>query len=42
MEPYGYDVGSGHIGRIKDGTFMLFSTESDYIEWISLEIEEDE
>lgn len=42
MEPYGYYVGSGYLGRIENGTYILFPTESDYIEWISLITEEDE
>ena len=29
---YGYLVGSGYMGRLKDGTWMLFATEEDYRE----------
>lgn len=30
--PYGYDVPGGHRGRLPDGTWMLFSTETEYKE----------
>lgn len=30
---YGYPVGSGYLGRLKDGTFMLFPTEEEYKEY---------
>ena len=30
---YGYLVGSGYMGRLKDGTFRLFATENEYREY---------
>lgn len=30
---YGYVINSGYMGRLKDGTFRLFATENDYIEY---------
>ena len=32
--PYGYPIDGGYLGRLKDGTFMLFATEGDYLEYI--------
>ena len=31
---YGYIIASGYKGRLPDGTWMLFSTETEYKEYI--------
>lgn len=38
--PYGYDVPGGHRGRLPDGTWMLFSTETEYAERFREELSE--
>lgn len=35
VEPYGYVVPDGYMGRLEDGKFMLFATEGDYKEYIA-------
>lgn len=37
--PYGYLIKEGYVGRLHDGTYMLFSTERDYLVYIG-EIDE--
>lgn len=32
MDPYGYSVPSGYLGRLPDGEWRLFSTEGEYDE----------
>lgn len=34
MKPYGYPVSSGYFGMLKDGTWRLFPTENEYLEYI--------
>lgn len=34
ITPYGYLVKEGYFGRVRDGTFILFATEGDYLEYI--------
>ena len=30
---YGYHVSNGYKGRLEDGSFMLFPTEQEYVEY---------
>lgn len=34
FRPYGYPIDKGYLGRLHDGTYMLFATEGDYLEYI--------
>lgn len=33
--PYGYVVPYGYMGLVGDGTYILFSTEAEYYEYLS-------
>ena len=36
QKPYGYPVSSGYLGWVEDlGRWVLFSTEAEYVEYIS-------
>lgn len=39
---YGYLVKAGYMGRLADGTMMLFPTEDEYISYISEQDKEEE
>lgn len=39
MKPYGYYVPAGYMGRVKNGSMMLFETEGAYLSYI---LEEEE
>ena len=34
MKPYGYLVPDGYFGRLKDGSWRLFPTENEYLDYV--------